>query len=76
MLAYNLYWLAVMLSFSSLRYHEVRGVWPWQWTNRRKTSPPAVLQQRQELQLSDIAPVSPLHPTTMATSEVALEKAA
>ncbi len=27
-LSYNLYWLAVMLAFITMRYHEVKGHWP------------------------------------------------
>ncbi|KAL1903407.1 high-affinity iron permease [Sporothrix stenoceras] len=72
-LAYNLYWLVMMLAFASLRYHEVHGAWPWQWTRRRKPFDSAGLQQ-QDLQLPDIVPVSPLHPTTV--TEVASEKVA
>lgn len=75
-LAYNLYWLVVMLSFASLRYHEVRGAWPWKWTIRHKASCSSHGLQQQGLQLPGIAPVSPLHSATMAASEAVLEKVA
>ena len=28
-ISYNLYWIAVMVSFASLRYYEMRGHWPF-----------------------------------------------